>query len=167
MDRQAIICKEETITSSLAQPSHLTHDHLGPHAASSSIFAKARTRRALLWGTVSTVLSAIGLIGLALFEQYNGMLSELRTDLKHFNETSSEYVKRDTYHRLRDELKELRKETQTSNLAVVQAEQEVKASDKAREELARELQRVRERLAYLEGRQAATPSPVTATPNKE
>jgi septal ring factor EnvC (AmiA/AmiB activator) len=156
MDRHTMVCKEETIMALGPQPSHLAQDYRAPHAAPSSIFAKARTRRAILWGTVSTVLSAIGLIGLALFEQYNGMLSELRTDLKHFNETSSDYVKKDAYHRLRDELKELRKETQTANLALAQAELEVKASEKAREEMARDLQRMRERLAYLEGRQTAT-----------
>ena len=40
-----------------------------------------------------------------MFEQYNGMLSELRADLKHFNETSNEYVKKERLQKCWEHLK--------------------------------------------------------------
>jgi septal ring factor EnvC (AmiA/AmiB activator) len=101
-----------------------------------------------------TVLSALGFIALALFEQYNGMISELRGDLKHFNETSSEYVKRDSFQRLRDQTKEHFKELQDATATRAQLEHELIASEKAREEIAHELHQIRERLAFVEGQQA-------------
>jgi hypothetical protein len=52
-----------------------------------------------------TLLSALGFVGLALFEQYNGMVTELRHDLKNFNETTAELVKKDSLQRLRDQLR--------------------------------------------------------------
>jgi septal ring factor EnvC (AmiA/AmiB activator) len=101
-----------------------------------------------------TVLSALGFVALALFEQYNGMISELRSDLKHFNETSSEYVKRDSFQRHRDQTKERFKELQETSATRTQLEHELLASEKAREEIARELHQIRERLAFVEGQQA-------------
>ena len=117
---------------------------------------KRRGRTALLVGIGSTLLSVLGFGALTLFEQYNGLVSEMRNDLKHFNETIGEYVKRDSFQRFRDQSKERFKELQESNLAKYRLEQELKASEKARTETADELRRLRERLAYLEGRQAAT-----------
>ena len=118
---------------------------------------KAKKRR-LLWGLGGTILSGLGFVGLALFEQYNGVLSELRADLKHFNETSSEYVKKDSFQRFRDHIRDSMKELHGADVAKVRLEQELKLSEKAREELAQELHQMRERLAYLEGRQTATPT---------
>src|SRR5438105_4306791 len=112
--------------------------------------------KGLIWGLGGTILSVIGFIALALFEQYNGMLSELRSDLKHFNETSSEFVKKENVQRYREEMKNCIKEIQASSAARTILEQELKASEKAREDMAHELQRMRERLAFLEGKQTAT-----------
>jgi hypothetical protein len=116
---------------------------------------KKRKRTALVLGLGSTLLSVLGFGALTLFEQYNGMVSELRSDLKHFNETSSEYVKRDSFQRFRDQTKERFKELQESNLAKYRLEMELKASEKSREELTVEVRRLRERIAFLEGRQTA------------
>lgn len=118
---------------------------------------KGRRRLALLWGIGSTGLSAIGLIILMLFEQYNGMVAEMRADLKHFNETSSEYVKKDRLQRCWERIRELSKEVNASKTAREQMDQELKASERAREDQAKENQRLRERLAYLEGMKAARP----------
>jgi hypothetical protein len=126
-----------------------------------------RGRGALLWGMGGTLLSAVGFIGLALFEQYNGMLTELRNDLKHFNETSVEFAKKDSLQRLRDQLKERFKEMDQSNVMRERLAAELRASERAREEMARELQRMRERLAYLEGRQAATAVAAPAPPPED
>ena len=118
---------------------------------------KRRGRTALLVGLGSTILSVLGFGALTLFEQYNSLVSEMRSDLKHFNETSSEFVRRDSFQRFRDQVKErVFKELPEANLTKYRLEEELKASEKARIETAEELRRLRERLAYLEGRQAAT-----------
>jgi hypothetical protein len=114
-------------------------------------------RRYLVWGMGGTLLSIIGFIGMLLFEQYNGLVAELRADLKHFNEIQSEFVKKENLRRFSDRIRDFSKDVQASNAARAQMEQELRASERAREEMGRELQRLRERLASVEGRQAATP----------
>jgi biopolymer transport protein ExbB/TolQ len=141
-----------TQTCQLAEPAATQTLWLPAHSP-----ARKKRRGPLIWGIVSTVLSAVGFIALALFEQYNSMLSELRADLKHFNETAAEFVKRDSFQRFRDQVRERIKEMEQANLAKAQLEQELRVSEKAREELAHEMQRLRERLAFLEGRQTASP----------
>lgn len=146
--------------SAQAHPGHETAP--SPHSV-----PRLRGRGALFWGMGGTLLSGVGFIGLALFEQYNGMLTELRNDLKHFNETSVEFAKKDSLQRLRDQLKERFKEMEQSNVVREQLASELRASEKAREEMARELQRVRERLAFLEGRQSATTVAAPAPPPED
>jgi septal ring factor EnvC (AmiA/AmiB activator) len=114
-----------------------------------------RRRRAFLWGVASTALSAAGLIAFALFEQYNAGVTELRTDLKRFNETSADYVKRDQLARLREHMIQLSRDVAAANATRLALERELQASERSREEQAKELQRTRERLAYLEGLGAA------------
>jgi hypothetical protein len=160
MEPTIIIGKpEKTGISIPTQFSSSPPDHQPPAAVYSSWIARGRRRRALVWGIISTVLSAIGLIGLAAFEQYNGMLSELRGDLKHFNETSSDYVKRDMFQRCWERVRECTKEANASKRACEVLDRELKASEAARQDLAKELRRLRERLAYLEGMKAARPGP--------
>jgi hypothetical protein len=105
-----------------------------------------------------TVLSAVGFVGLALFEQYNGCLTELRNDLKHFNETAAEFVKKDSLHRCYEQLRECRADLQAARAERAHQERQRAADEQARGELTREVQRLRERLAAVEGRQAATPA---------
>ena len=102
-----------------SQPPHSTEYHAPPQSTSASPWfpRHGRARRAFMWGIASTVLSGIGLLGLALFEQYNGMLSELRADLKHFNETTGEYVKKDRLQRCWERLKDASKEVAASAAA--------------------------------------------------
>jgi hypothetical protein len=127
------------------------HRAPSPPVSSPSWFSNRRTRRAVICGVISTLLSAIGLIGLALFEQYNGMLSELRADLKHFNETASDYIKRDRFEKCLERLKECMKEVRASEAARERLDHELKTCERTREVLARDVQRLRERLAYVEG----------------
>jgi hypothetical protein len=117
-----------------------------------------RRRSALWWGiSGGTVLSVVGWVGLLAFEQYSASLAELRGDLKHFNEISGELVKKESLHKLLDRVLECTKELQASEAARAALVSELKASDQNRRTQARELQRLRERLASVEGRQAATP----------
>ncbi len=149
-----VVKQEEAVLAPVLHPAHSGPVH---PAGPLSFLGSARRRRALIWGIVSTVLSAIGLIGLALFEQYNGMLSELRADLKHFNETSADYVKKDRVQHFREEMKACFRELESSRLAREQLESELKASERTRTEMVKEMQLLRERLAYVEGLRAATP----------
>jgi hypothetical protein len=111
----------------------------------------------------------VGFIALALFEQYNDSLNELRNDLKHFHLTCSDLVKKEelrnrmhsTWTCLRD-LQAGKLATAQRETRIVQMERQMKAVEEERKELVRELQRLRERLASVEGRQAATPIVVPA-----
>ena len=105
---------------------------VNPASTSPSWLGTGGKRSALIWGVVSTLLSAIGLIGLALFEQYNGALTELRTDLKHFNDTCSEYVKKDKLQKCWDMVKDCSKEIIASNAAHDRFERELQQSERAR-----------------------------------
>jgi ADP-ribose pyrophosphatase YjhB (NUDIX family) len=125
---------------------------------------KGRRRTALLWSVGGTVFSAVGFIALALFEQYNDSLSELRHDLNHFNETSAELVKKEGLRRIRDHLKQCRQELQDTREARLLMQRELAASEAARKETVRDLQLLRERLAGVEGRQAAAPIFVQVPP---
>ena len=125
---------------------------------------KRRRRTAIILGLGSSLASVLGFGALTLFEQYNSLVSEMRNDLKHFNETSSEYVKRDHFQHYRDQVKAAIKELQETNVAKYRLEQELKASEKVRTDTAEELRRLRERLAYLEGRHstlAGNPPPAS------
>jgi hypothetical protein len=114
------------------------------------------TRRALWWGIAGTLLSGLGWVCLMLFDQYNAGLAELRNDLKHFHEARAELVKKETMHKVFDHLKDSFKELQASAAAREALQQQLKDSEKGRRVMAREMQRMRERLAAVEGRQAAT-----------
>jgi septal ring factor EnvC (AmiA/AmiB activator) len=156
MDQNALIHRNGGGASSPGPHSgYLADAAVTDHAHPSGLPSPLRKGHStLFWGLGGTVLSAVGFIALALFEQYNGMISELRSDLKHFNETSSEFVKRDSFQRLRDQTKEHFKEVQEATGTKAQIEHELMASEKAREEVARELHQIRERLAFVEGQQA-------------
>jgi hypothetical protein len=170
MSQSELVCRNvDTVASCGAQSTHLTSQaSAGYGEAANGGFLKGKRRGTLLWGiSGGTILSALGFIGLALFEQYNSSLTELRGDLKHFNEISSEFAKKDTVQRYWEQLKDVYKEMQTANAARAQLECELKASERSREEMARELQRMRERLAYVEGHQAAVTSLNPPAPGKE
>ena|ERR1700730_4131391 len=156
MDQNALVCRNAGCASSPGpQSAHFADAAAPDHAHPSGLPSPLRKGHStLFWGLGGTVLSALGFIALALFEQYNGMISELRSDLKHFNETSSEFVKRDSFQRLRDQTKEHFKEVQDATGTRTQIEHELMASEKAREEIARELHQIRERLAFVEGQQS-------------
>jgi hypothetical protein len=132
-------------------------DALSPAVSCASCApSPAPRRRSLLFLGLSggTLLSVVGWVGLLLFEQYSESLTELRNDLKHFNELSGELVKKDSLRRLRDRVIECSKEVTESALARTALEKELAASEKSRKTLVRELNRLRERLASVEGRQA-------------
>jgi hypothetical protein len=126
--------------------------HEEPHAHPHAPHGKGRA--AMIWGVGSTVLSVLGFIGWGLFEQYDRSLCELRADLKHFNEVSSTFIKKDSMTRFRDQYKTQFGEMQAMAASNKQLDAELKASERAREAMTQELIRMRERLAFVEGRQS-------------
>jgi hypothetical protein len=165
MDQSGFIChKGETGVS--ATPAPLAGEALTPPAKPSGLLtglaSKGKGRAALVWSISGTLLSGVGFIALALFEQYNDSLNELNRDLKHFNETSADLVKRESLRRVITTVKDCFRELQASKAARMVMEHELRTNEEDRKELVRELQRLRERLAMVEGRQAATPIIVPA-----
>ncbi len=124
--------------------------------------------RIFLWGMGGTLLSAAGFVAMILFEQYNGLVAEMRADLKHFNEIQAEFVKKESFRKHMDKIRDYAREVQAAQAARDHLEKEWMASEKLRAEMARDLQHLRERLAALEGRQAATsilvPTPAATPP---
>jgi hypothetical protein len=143
----------------------LHHDH--PH--------DGKGRRTLLWGiSGGTLLSVLGFVAMFLYQEYSESLTELRRDLKHFNQTSAEYVRKDElqgrttalWTRLRElkagnaegvkDLHALALANGARDTKVAELERQLKVLEEERREMGRELQRLRERLARVEGHQAAT-----------
>jgi hypothetical protein len=117
--------------------------------------ARSGRRTALWWGLAGTLLSGVGWIALMLFEQYNASLAELRNDLKHFHETRAELVSKESFRKMRDHLKDCFKELHAAVTTREALQRQLRESEKGRRTVARALQQVRERLAAVEGRQAA------------
>jgi hypothetical protein len=147
-----------------------------PHCGPAGAATPRKEKRLSLWWGISggTILSAVGFVALALFEQYNDGLTELRNDLKHFNESSGDLVKKEEWRNRMTIIKSAFKDLQAANLAGVarearvgQVEQQLKAYAEERKEMACEMQRLRERLATVEGRQAAAPIVVPVMPGKK
>jgi len=167
MEQTSLICRKvETVTSSHgAAPMQGGEPPALPGKPSSpppSFLGRGRRRTALLWSVGGTIFSAVGFIALALFEQYNDSLSELRHDLKHFNEMSADLVKKESMRRFVTNIKNCYRELQEAKASRKLIERELRESETDRRELMHELQQLRERLASVEGRQAATPLVVPA-----
>jgi hypothetical protein len=150
----------KTVMSQDAETDALIPAGNGDCSASTSVYfrpANSAKSTAFWWSICGTVLSVVGFVGLALFQQYNSALSELRADLKHFNEVSGELVKKESLRRCIDHLIECKKELQTATASRATLEREFEDCKKDRAEMAREVQHLRERLAALEGSRGASP----------
>ncbi len=132
-----------------------------------------------------TLLSIVALVAITVYQQFSSALGELKTDLGRLNESRVDLVRKHEITELRGDLNRFHenrgdlikkdefnsrvlevwngiRELQAANLAQAASreraallEQQVKASEEERKELARELQKLRERLAVVEGRQGA------------
>jgi hypothetical protein len=180
MEQSASYClgAEPVVVDAGSPGNPASHDpHHSPGRQGEHVAPRSRRLSTLLWGiSGGTILSAVGFVALALFEQYNDSINELQRDLKHFNEVSADHVKKeDLRHRMSNVMEALKvlhatdanltKELHGANLAatardarLIQLEQEMKRMEDERRDLVKELQRLRERLAMVEGRQAAISS---------
>lgn len=119
------------------------------------------------WGiSGGGILGAVGFVALTLYQQYNDSVVELHRDLKHFNMTCAELVKKDEFaNRTRafwNRMEKLEKAVSDKSERVLLLEHVLKESEEDRKQLNREVQLLRERLAMVEGKQTA----LGATPSK-
>ena len=154
-------CDNSLVISPNLRASPFDHGATPPAGPSACAYRAAalepRRHSALFWGASGTILSVVGWVGLLVFEQYSGYLSEVHGDLKHFNELSADLVSKESLHRLVDRIAVYTKELQASNAARAALVRELQSSERSRRVQARELQQLRERLASVEGRQTAPP----------
>jgi hypothetical protein len=122
---------------------------------------KGEDRMSLFWRIFGgTLLSLAGLGGLTLYQQLNSSITEVRNEVNRINEGRGEFVKKDELSTRTTTIWNGIKDLQAANGTVTALkeregvlEQQLKASEDDRREMAKEIQKLRERLAALEGRQ--------------
>lgn len=132
--------------------------------------AKTEERASAFWHFFGTTLLSISaLIAITLYQQLSNGLNEVRSEVKSISETSSDLVKKEEFTNRSLRLSNSLKELQANNAAAMDLwreraallDRQLQASQNEHKqqtkELTRELQRLRERLAVVESRQAAPP----------
>jgi hypothetical protein len=134
-------------------------------------FRKKGRRRSpgmsIFWGiSGASMLGAAGFVLLTLYQQYDNSVTELQRDLKHFNESCAGLMRKDDFTNKTknqwDMILKLEKELNEKSERIVLLEHQLKSREEDDRELVREVQRLRERVAAVEGRQSAL-QPGTAT----
>jgi hypothetical protein len=156
--RNTTILAAETLRNSGSQ------DH-GPGTA-----PRGEERISVFWRVFGgTLLSIAALVVITVYQGISSTLNELRNDMARINEARADLIKKDEFNSRLTSIWNALKDAQTANATLTTArermgeratllEQQVKSGDQERKELQHELQQLRERLAALEGRQAAGPS---------
>jgi len=111
----------------------------------------------IFWGiSGGSLLGAAGFVLLTLYQQYDNSVTELERDLKHFNESCAGLVRKDEFsNRTKTQweaLQKLDKSLNEKSERISLLEHEAKVHEQQDRELAREVQRLRERLAAMEGK---------------
>ena len=127
---------------------------------------KGEERISIFWRVFGgTLLSIAALVCVTVYQQFSNGINELRNGLNNLHETRADLVKKDEFGGRMTSVWSSIKELQAASIAVTAAkeritllEQQLKASEEDRKELNREFQRLRERLATLEGQKAAAVS---------
>jgi len=132
---------------------------------------KAEERISVFWRVFGgTLLSIAALVGITLYQQFTSTISELRNNLNSLNQSRGDLVKNDDFNTRMTSIWGTVKELETSTSATSALkerselmEQQLKAGEEERKDMAREIQQMRERLAVVEARQAvgAPSTPIT------
>jgi len=130
--------------------------------------ARKKRSNSLFWGiSGGSILGALGFVALTFYQQYNDSIVELQRDLKHFNTTCADLVKKDDLsHRFKTcwtMVEKLDKTLGEKSERLALMEHLLKNSEDERKEQAHEVQRLRERLAGVEARQSITLSTNSST----
>jgi hypothetical protein len=111
----------------------------------------------IFWGiSGGSLLGAAGFVLLTLYQQYDNSVTELERDLKHFNESCAGLVRKEELsNRTKTQWEAIQKLDKTLNEKserISLLEHEAKFHEQQDRELLREVQRLRERLAAIEGK---------------
>jgi hypothetical protein len=133
--------------------------------------AKSEDNTPLFWRIFgTTLLSIASLVAITLYQQLSNGIIEVRTQLKAISEAESDLVKKEDFSTRNQSLANSIKDLQARNSAALELWKERAAlldrqiqigeedSKQQIKELNRELQRLRERVAVVESRQAAPPA---------
>lgn len=172
MDPNRSICKDvQTVTLEAhpsPSPASLFPARHDTHFDQATPGARPRQGRLSWFWSISggSILSVMGFVALTLYQQYNDSLTELRNDLKRFNITCGDLVKKEEMHNrmthLYTKMKELGDNHTDGKSHLMLVEHQLKVSEEERRELSHEVQRLRERLAAVEGRQSVAVAPASA-----
>jgi hypothetical protein len=128
---------------------------------------RGEDRISLFWRVFGgTLLSIAALVVITVYQGFSSTLNDLRSEVAQINVARAELIKKDEFNNRLTSVWSGMKDVQTANMALTTAqermgerttllEQQVKEGEQERKALQQELQQVRERLAALEGRQAA------------
>jgi hypothetical protein len=143
------------------------------HAAAPA--ARGEEGTPLFWRIFgTTILSIAALVAVTLYQQLSGAVAELRVKCQAISESSGDLVKKDEYNSHNLAVANSLKEVQANNAAALdlwrerarELERQIKLDkDEYKQqlrELARESQRLRERLAVLESRPVPGGAPARA-----
>lgn len=113
----------------------------------------------IFWGiSGGSLIGAVGFVLLTLYQQYDNSVTELERDLKHFNESCAGLIRKEDFsNRTKSQweaIQKLDKALSEKSERISVLEHEVKTHIEQDRELAREVQRLRERLAAVEGKQS-------------
>lgn len=117
-----------------------------------------------------TLISIAALVAITLYNQFNNGLNELRAEIVRLKEQNGDLVKKAELREQAASLSTGLKDVQAAQAGVTALrerslllEQQLKTAEDERRELAREVQRMRERLAAVEGQQAGPRSKANPT----
>src|SRR5262249_48149908 len=135
--------------------------HSATESSQASLKLKPEDKVSVFWRVFGgTLLSIAALICITLYQQFSASLTQRRAHVGRLTEGRADFVKSDDCSARFTAVWNSVKELQAANAAVVGLkersallEQQVKASEDERKEMVRELQRLRERQAAIEGRQ--------------
>src|SRR4051794_37498384 len=130
---------------------------------------KSEERMSLFWRVFGgTLLSIAALVAVTLYQQFNNGLNDVRNDISRLNEGRGDFIKKDEFNGRMTTAWAGIKDASNAGTALTALrehelllEQQVKAGDEERKDLVREVRRLSERLAGLEGRQSATSTNAT------
>ena len=128
---------------------------------------KGEERISVFWRVFGgTLVSLAGLVVITVYQGLNGSIHDLRAEISRLNEGRSELIKKDEFNSRLSSAWTAIREHQSVGGAVSALkeraeglEKQLKAAEDERKELTRELHRLRERQAVLEGRQGAVERP--------
>jgi hypothetical protein len=135
--------------------------------------AKGEERISVFWRVFGgTLLSITALICVTVYQQFTNTFNDLRSDLNRLNEARGDLIKKDEFNSRMTTVWTGIKEVQTATTNAAAAkeriallEQQLKVTEDERKELIRDLQNLRERVALVEGKQAATSRPASSGEN--